>query len=143
MPKTHWLDAVAVGESTPAQIRWQTVVPLSITALGRHNRQMMHVNKRGFPVGKPKATSVVSGMRSGDLVRAVVPKPYKTAGAHVGAISVRATGYGDITTKQRRVGGVSIRFCRQLQRVDGYGYAQGSLALPPPAEAGSLRASVR
>jgi 5-methylcytosine-specific restriction endonuclease McrA len=137
MPKTHWLDAVVVGASTPEQIHWQKAEPLLITALGRHNRQMMHVNKRGFPVGESKATSVVGGFRSGDLVRAVVPEPYNTAGVHVGTISIRATGKCDITTKQRRIGGVSIRYCLQLQRVDGFRYARGSRALPPLAEAGA------
>src|SRR5262249_13997477 len=120
MPKTHWLDAVAVGASTPQQIRWHKVVPLHITALGRHDRQMVHVHRRGFPVGKSKATSVVGGFRSGDLVRAIVPEPLKTAGVHVGTISIRATGSCDVRTTHRRVGGISLRYCRQLQRVDGY-----------------------
>jgi 5-methylcytosine-specific restriction endonuclease McrA len=136
MPKTHWLDAVCVGASTPEQVRWQKVIPLQISALGRHNRQMVHMNRRGFPRGKPKSTSVVGGLRSGDLVRAVVPTPLKTAGVHVGTISVRATGSCDVTTKHRRVGGVSVRYCRHLQRLDGYRYAQGSRALPPPDQAG-------
>jgi hypothetical protein len=127
-PKTHWLDATCVGASTPEQIRWQVVVPLAITALGRHNRQMVNATEHGFPRGKPKATSVVSRFRSGDLVRAVVPAPLKTAGVHVGTISVRATGSCDVTTKHRRVGGVSIRYCRPLQKLDGYRYAQGSRA---------------
>jgi 5-methylcytosine-specific restriction endonuclease McrA len=138
MPKTHWLDAVAVGASTPEQIQWQQVVPLQITALGRHNRQMRHVTKIGFPHGKPKTTSVVDDFRSGDLVRAVVPKPLKQAGVHVGTISIRATGSCDVTTKVRRVGGVSTHYCQQLQRVDGFRYARGSRALPLPAEAASL-----
>jgi hypothetical protein len=105
MPKTHWLDAVCVGASTPEHVRWQDVLPLQITALGRHDRQMVNVNRWGFPRGKPKATSVVGSFRSGDLVRAVVPQPLITAGIHVGTISVRATGSCDITTKRRRVGG--------------------------------------
>jgi len=143
MPKTHWLDAVCVGASTPEQIRWQQVVPLVITALGRHHRQMVKVTERGFPRGKPKATSVVQGFHSGDLVRAVVPEPLTTAGVHVGTISVRAKGTCDVTTQHRRVGGISLRYCRHLQRVDGYGYAMGRPALSPPAEARSLRAGKR
>jgi hypothetical protein len=131
MPTTHWLDAVAVGASTPEQIRWQSVAPLQITALGRHNRQMMHVTERGFPTGKPKATSVVGGFRSGDLVRALVPKALKTAGVHVGTISIRATGFCDVTTT-----------VRQLQRVDGYRYLVGSRALPPPSSDGRFRTLV-
>jgi 5-methylcytosine-specific restriction endonuclease McrA len=140
IPKTHWLDAVCVGASTPEQFHWQEVVPLQITALGRHHRQMIHVTKQGFPHGKPKACSVVAGFRSGDLVRAVVTAPLKTAGVHVGALSIRATGSCKITTKHRKVDGVALPYCHLLQRVDGYRYAQGNQALPPSAEAGSLRA---
>jgi hypothetical protein len=140
LPKTHWLDAVCVGASTPEHVRWQDVIPLLITALGRHSRQMVNVNKWGFPRGKPKATSVVGGLRSGDLVRAVVPTPLSTAGIHVGTISVRASGSCDVTTIHRRVGEISSRYCQPLQRLDGYRYAVGSQALPPSAEAGSLRA---
>jgi hypothetical protein len=69
---------------------------------------MVNVTGQGFPGGKAMATSVVGGFRSGDLVRAVVPTPLETAGVHVGTVSVRATGSCDITTKRRRVGGVSI-----------------------------------
>jgi hypothetical protein len=130
MPKTHWLDAVCVGASTPEQVDWQNVIPLQINALGRHNRQMVNVTKQGFPRGKPKSTSRVGGLRSGDLVRAVVPQPLTTAGVHVGTISVRATGSCDVTTKRRRVGGISVRYCQVLQRIDGYRYTQGSRALP-------------
>ena len=85
---------------------------------------------------------MVGGFRSGDLVRAVVPKPLKTAGVHVGTISIRATGFCDVTTTVRRMGGISIRYCRQLQRVDGYRYLVGSRALPPPSSDGRFRTLV-
>jgi 5-methylcytosine-specific restriction endonuclease McrA len=140
MPKTHWLDAACVGASTPEKLCWQSVVPLQITALGRHNRQMQHVTKWGFPTGKPKATSIVGGFRSADLVRAMVPKPLRTSGLHVGTISIRATGSCDVTTTGRRVGGISIHYCLQLQRTDGFQYAGGSRALSPQAEAEIFRA---
>jgi hypothetical protein len=90
---------------------------------------MVNVTQDGFPRGRPKASSVVHGIRSGDLVRAVVPEPLTTAGIHVGTISVRATGSCDITTNHRRMGSVSVRYCRQLQRVDGYRYSTGTRSL--------------
>jgi len=65
----------------------------------------------------------VQGFRSGDLVR--------------------ATGSCDIFTKAKRVGGVSLKYCQRLQGVDGYRYSVGRRALPPPAEARSLRAPQR
>ncbi len=140
IPKTHWLDAVCVGASTPPRVQWQQVVPLLITARGRHDRQMVKTDRYGFPRGGAKTTSAVGGFRSGDLVRAVVPAPHKTAGIHLGVISVRASGSCDITTPQGRLGGISHRYCTLRQRADGYRYQRGSRALPPPPAGGSLRA---
>src|SRR5215831_9828459 len=92
LPKTHWLDAACVGESTPQRLKTAGVVPLLITAMGRHSRQMCRTNAAGFPDKKAKATSVVGGLRTGDLVRASVPATSVKAGVYVGRLSVRATG---------------------------------------------------
>jgi 5-methylcytosine-specific restriction endonuclease McrA len=80
LPKTHWTDAACVGESTPQLLKTAGVVPLLITAMGRHSRQMCRTNAAGFPDKKAKATSVVGGLRTGDLVRAVVPASSVKAG---------------------------------------------------------------
>src|SRR5262249_50050417 len=37
LPKTHWFDAVCVGESTPERLLVGGVMPLLITAMGRHS----------------------------------------------------------------------------------------------------------
>ena len=75
IPKTHWTDAACVGASTPEELRnWQTIQPLLITATGRQCRQLCHVEKHGFPRGKPKGPSRSHGFRTGDMVRAVVTK---------------------------------------------------------------------
>jgi 5-methylcytosine-specific restriction endonuclease McrA len=80
LPKTHWLDAAGVGESTPERLRVDGVMPLLITAMGLHSRQMCRTNAAGFPDKKAKATSVVGGLRTGDLVRASVPASSLKAG---------------------------------------------------------------
>jgi hypothetical protein len=49
LEKTHWLDAVCVGASTPEDVWVRGVVPLHITAMGRHSRQMCRTNGHGFP----------------------------------------------------------------------------------------------
>jgi hypothetical protein len=49
LPKTHWTDAVCVGESTPERLQVDGVMPLLITAMGRHSRQMCRTNATGFP----------------------------------------------------------------------------------------------
>src|SRR5262245_45975114 len=133
LPKTHWLDAVCVGESTPQRVDVRGIVPLQITAMGRHSRQMCRTNAAGFPDKAAKATSVVGGFRTGDLVRAVVPASSVKAGVYVGRIAVRATGSCNITTARGTVQGVHVRYCRPLHRSDGYTYTKGAAALLPQA----------
>ena len=40
LPKTHWLDAVCVGKSTPETLRIEGICPLIIVATGHGSRQM-------------------------------------------------------------------------------------------------------
>ena len=82
IPKTHWLDAACVGATTPDELHWQQTRPLLIRATGRHSRHMCRTNGSGFPDKAPKATSVVGGFRTGDMVRAVVPSGRKVSRAH-------------------------------------------------------------
>ncbi|HLJ82362.1 MAG TPA: RNA-guided endonuclease IscB [Ktedonobacterales bacterium] len=134
LPKTHWLDAVCVGASTPQHLHVAGVVPLQITATGRHSRQMCRTNAAGFPVKAPKATSVVGGMRTGDIVRAVVPFPSIKSGVYVGRLAVRATGSCNIKTRSGMMQGILVRYCQPLHRGDGYFYRytdmKGEAALP-------------
>ncbi len=126
LPKTHWLDAACVGASTPERLATDSILPVRITAVGRHARQLCRMDKYGFPRTGPKATSVVGGLRTGDLVRAVVPAPSVKAGTYVGRLAVRASGSCNITTaRQGVVQGVHVRHCRPLHRSDGYRYAVG------------------
>jgi 5-methylcytosine-specific restriction endonuclease McrA len=130
LPKAHWIDAACVGANTPGHLTWAGVIPLRITAMGRHSRQMCRTNTYGFPDKAPKVTSVVAGMRTGDMIRAVVPTPSSKAGVYVGRLAVRATGFCNIKTSAGTVQGVHIRFCRPLHRGDGYAYQKGEAALP-------------
>jgi hypothetical protein len=133
LPKAHWVDAACVGASTPPVLRLAGVAPLAITATGRHSRQMCRTNAFGFPDKAPKATSVVGGFRTGDLVRAVVPATSQKVGVYVGRLAVRATGFCNIKTRTGTVQGIHVRYCRPLHRGDGYTYSdqKGGAALPP------------
>jgi hypothetical protein len=126
LPKAHWLDAACVGRSTPETIKAEGITPLCIKANGHGNRQMCSMDEYGFPRTGPKAAKRMKGYQTGDLVRAVVPEPLKTAGTHVGRVLARATGSFDITTKHRRVAGVSYQYCRPIHRSDGYSYTKGA-----------------
>ncbi|HEY1388634.1 MAG TPA: RNA-guided endonuclease IscB [Ktedonobacterales bacterium] len=124
LPKTHWLDAACVGVSAPAVLRVADVRPLWITATGRHSRQMCRTNAFGFPDKAPKATSVVGGFRTGDMVRAQVPAVSVKAGKYIGRIAIRATGFCNITTHASTIQGIHVRFCQPLHRGDGFSYQQ-------------------
>jgi 5-methylcytosine-specific restriction endonuclease McrA len=134
LPKTHWTDAACVGASTPPQLRVQATVPLQITAMGRHSRQICRINAAGFPDKQAKATSVVGGFRTGDLVRASIPASSVQAGVYVGRLAVRASGSGNVKTARGTIEGIHVRYCQPLQRGEGYTYDQkGEAALPPQA----------
>ncbi len=133
LPKTHWIDAACVGASTPASLCAQGVTPLAIQAMGRHSRQMCRPNAFGFPGKAPKATSVVGGFRTGDIVRAIVPPPSVKTGTYVGRIAIRATGYCNLKTAAGTIQGIYYKYCHALHRGDGYSYTKGEAALPPHA----------
>jgi hypothetical protein len=109
------------------------VVPLYSSAMGRHSRQMCRTTSSGSPNKSPKATSVVDGFRTGDLVLAVVPSPSQKAGRYVGRLTVRATGWCNVKMAARTIQGIHIRYCQPLYRADGYTYSyplKGAALLP-------------
>lgn len=132
LPKFHWVDATCVGASTPQHLDIRHVVPLLIMAKGRGSRQRVNVDASGFPRGKPKGARVVQGFRTGDMVRAVVPRG-KKAGVHAGRVLVRASGSFDLVTRTGRIGGIAARYCTPIHRADGYTYLKGDAVLPPHA----------
>ena len=131
LPKTHWLDAAAVGASTPERLQTAGVVPLLITATGRGHRRLCNVNALGFPVSHRQRHKRSFGFQTGDLVRAVVPERLACRGTHVGRVAVRARGSFTITTKQGKITDVSQRFCRLIGRSNGYSYQPGERQAAP------------
>lgn len=130
IPKTHALDALCVGDLVSVS-GWHTPV-LEIKALGRGQRCRTNVDVHGFPRGYRMRSKTVRGFRTGDLVRAEVPKG-KRAGSHIGPVAVRSSGSFRVGT----VDGISWKYCRLLQRADGYGYGASS----PGVNAGASGAS--
>lgn len=120
-PKTHWLDAVCVGESGAAVFVHPSIRPLLIQATGRESRQMCRMDQYGFPRTSPKGERRVNGFQTGDIVRAVVTQGKKT-GTYVGRVAVRAAGSFNIRTREGVVQGINHRYCRLLHQVDGYAY---------------------
>ena len=122
LPKTHWLDAACVAKSTPEVLKIKGVLPLSITAYGHVCRRMCLMTKYGFPCTGPKEKHPKHGFKTGDMVKAIVPKHLKRAGTHEGRMSAKASGSFTING----VPDIGKQYCRVVQRADGYGYSQRS-----------------
>jgi len=120
LPKTHAFDATCVG-------RFQTVsgwkMPaLQIKCTGRGSYQRTRLTACGFPRGYLTRRKSVFGFQTGDLVAAEVTAG-KNLGRCVGRVAVRASGSFNIQTSIGVVQGISHRYCKVLQRGDGYGYS--------------------
>lgn len=119
LSKSHTLDALHVGELEAVQ-QWPSQV-LVATCTGRGSRVRTNFDRFGFPKASLPSTKRHHGLATGDLVRAIVPRG-KQAGSHVGRVAVRRSGFLDISTHEGRRQGISHKYCRLLQRADGYGY---------------------
>lgn len=122
LPKDHWIDAACVGKSGLFINIEPSLQPLLIKANGRGSRQMCRVNKYGFPRTKAKDSSSCFGFKTGDLVEAVVTKG-KKIGTYKGRVAVRSSGYFNIITAEKTIQGVNHKYCRLLQKNDGYSYS--------------------
>jgi 5-methylcytosine-specific restriction endonuclease McrA len=120
IPKTHALDAACVGKVTGV-LGWRRPT-LQIKATGRGSYQRTRLTAHGFPRGYLMRQKQVHGFQTGDRVRAEVPAG-KKAGIHIGRVAVRASGSFNIQTGDAVVQGIGHRYCRLVQRNDGYGYA--------------------
>ena len=120
LPKQHYYDALSVGK-IPSKFNFLTDKILQISAKGRGSRQMCRMDSYGFPRTSAKASKSVKGFQTGDIVKAVVPTGSKQ-GEYLGRVAVRSRGFFDIKTKSNLVKDIGYKFCRLLQRNDGYSY---------------------
>ncbi len=125
--KTHWLDAACVGNTPKLEIL--TKQPLLIKCAGHGSRQVIHVDKYGFPrrnkalqlVRKSALIKSVKGFQTGDIVKAVVTKG-KKIGSYLGKVAIRSTGSFNIKTVAQTVQGINYKYCSIVQKKDGYLY---------------------
>ena len=82
---------------------------------------MCRMDSYGFPRTSAKASKIVKGFQTGDMVKAIVPFGSK-AGEYLGRVVVRSRGFFDIKTKSSLAKDIGYKFCRLLQRNDGYSY---------------------
>jgi len=121
VPKTHALDAACVGNI--GAIRDWNKPTLAIKATGRGSYQRTRLNAYGFPRGYLTRQKRIKGFQTGDRVKAQVLKGKKT-GSYLGRVAVRASGSFNLQTAQGVVQGIGYRYCKVIQRADGYGYLQ-------------------
>ena len=119
LPKEHYYDALSVGNIQ--NYKFLTNKVLVISAKGRGSRQMCRVDKYGFPRASAKASKVVRGFQTGDIVKAVVTKGSKQ-GEYLGRVAVKSDGYFNIQTKAKTIQCIGYKYCHLIQRGDGYSY---------------------
>lgn len=119
--KDHWTDAVCVGETGASVHIPNGLKPLLIKAIGRGKRQVVRMDKYGFPSGKAGRIKRVFGFQTGDLVKLIQPLG-KYAGVHSGRLaSIRRTGRLDIKTVTGKIE-ASWKHFTLIQKADGYAY---------------------
>ena len=144
LPKTHYIDAICVGASTPPTLAILTHYVTVWTVKGRGTRQMCRPDPYGFPKGHRtrRKTHLSTQMifplggnsprterfQSGDQVVVTVPSGYKTpAGVYRGRIQIRQSGWYALPTPTGKLN-VKHSWCGKVQRGDGWLYE--SQALP-------------
>jgi len=124
LPKQHYYDAMCIGDNYKYKIVTDKV--LEIKAQGRGNRQMCLMDKFGFPRTKAKSSKVVKGFQTGNIVKAVVTKG-KKIGTYLGKVAVRVSGNFNITTTVGTIQGINHKYCKTIQKGDGYAYAVATI----------------
>ncbi len=119
LPKAHWLDAACVGKVESIEVL--TDKPLLIKATGHGTRQMCRTDKFGFPSRHVPRFKFVQGFQTGDIVKAIVTTG-KKVGEYVGRVAVRSVGSFNISDKSGLVQGIRRKYCKTIQRKDGYSY---------------------
>lgn len=120
LPKEHYYDALCVGSEYNYKIITDTVLILKAT--GRGSRQMCLMDKYGFPRTSPKAkTKSIKGFTTGDMVSANVLSG-KKQGKYFGRVATRSSGSFNISTSNGLIQGVASKYCKIIQKGDGYDY---------------------
>jgi 5-methylcytosine-specific restriction endonuclease McrA len=118
LPKSHTLDALAVGDVEAVTTTVSTV--LVVEATGRGSYARTRADRHGFSRLRLPRRTRFFGFRTGDLARATIASG-KHAGTHTGRVAVRSSGSHTLRTPHGPIK-TSWKNLRLLQRADGYGY---------------------
>ncbi len=120
VPKSHWQDAVCVGQ-VPDNLVFKTNQPLLIKATGHGTRQRCRPNKFGFPKSHAPKAKFFRGFQTGDLVSASIPKG-KFAGQYIGRIAIRFRPSFVLQLPDKKFD-VHPKYLTLMHCNDGYNYA--------------------
>jgi hypothetical protein len=112
LARTHAPDALCAGDL--AGVKAGRRRAMLIEAVGRGQYQRTHGDAAGFPRDYRTLQKRLYRFQTGDLVRAEVPAPLKTAGSSIGRVAVRARG----TLRAGAVDGIGWRYFCLIQRAD-------------------------
>ncbi|NEQ36432.1 MAG: HNH endonuclease [Okeania sp. SIO3I5] len=118
LPKEHWIDAACIGEVEKLTIL--TNQPLVVTAMGHGCRQMVQMDKYGFPRKGYKAKKPVPGWKTGDIINVVKGRNAGLKGVRIK--TVRSKGNFDIRHGDKILS-VSRNHIQPVHRRDGYNYS--------------------
>jgi len=121
LPKEHYYDAICVGESTPEKLYFKTNEVLEIKAIGRGSHCRTKTDAYGFPRLYMPRQKYFFGFMTGDMIKAIVTKG-KKQGVYYGTVACRSTGSFNIKTSNGIMQGISYKYCKVVQRLDGYNY---------------------
>ena len=123
LPKDHHYDALCVGTIPEGGYIDRTNGYVTYAkAMGRGNRFRGKVNACGIITQKLKARAKrVFGFMNGDIV-AVNKTKGKNAGRYIGRLMVRASGFFDIRTMDKKLITANHKDCRLLQPAVGYNW---------------------
>ncbi|MFP4255189.1 MAG: RNA-guided endonuclease IscB, partial [Halothece sp.] len=121
LSKTHWLDAVCVGKSTPPSLYVKTDHILSIKAKGHGRRQRCRTDKFGFPKAHAPSEKFFQGFQTGDICKAIIPKG-KHRGVYVGRIAIRYRPSFRMSVENKKPFDVHPKYLKIVHKADGYEY---------------------
>ncbi|ADL12612.1 RNA-guided endonuclease IscB [Acetohalobium arabaticum] len=128
LEKTHYFDALCVGTAKQEYSFQKGFKVLSIKATGRGTRQRTLLDKYGFPRAYRSRNKYVDNFKTGDLVKAVIPKG-KNKGVYFARVSTRKSGYFRLDCfNGSKVDGVNSKYLNLLQRGAGYSYSFEDIA---------------
>lgn len=123
LAKSHWADALAVGDIEAVSSNIGSVLIADQTGRGSYART--RPTKHGFPRLVFTRRKEHFGFITGDAVRAVVPKG-KYAGSYIGRVSVRSSGSFAIRTTEGTIPAVWHKHCVRVQRGAGWYFTTGA-----------------